>query len=69
MKPGDLVSNLGPNSRSKLFSSPLTNHAPRFTTGLLTGIGIVLEHRGSDVRITCNGITGWCYAGNLRILT
>ena len=71
MKPGDLVQNLGSNSRSKLFSSPLTdenNHSPRFTTGLLTGIGVVLELRGSDVRIMCDGITGWSFAGNLRVI-
>lgn len=69
MKPGTLVTNLGTNSRSKLFSSPLTNkggYVSRFTTGYLSGVGMVLEQHGSDVRITCDGNVGWCFAGNLR---
>ena len=69
MKPGDLVCNLGSLSRSKLFSTPLSHgDSPRYTTGLLTGIGLVLEYKGSDARIMCNGITGWCFAGNLKVI-
>ena len=70
MKPGDLVTNLGLHSRSKLFSSPLCiGDSPRYTTGLLIGVGIVLEQHGSDVRVMCGGITGWCYGGNLKVIS
>jgi hypothetical protein len=69
--PGALVTNLGSNSRSKMFSSPLTdenNHSPRFTTGLLTGVGVVLEVHGSDVRIICGENIGWVFGGNLQVI-
>ena len=70
--PGTLVTNLGTNSRSKLFSSPITvgnnGYVSRFTTGYLSGVGMVLEQHGSDVKITCDGNVGWCFAGNLRVV-
>ena len=66
--PGTLVTNLGTNSRSKLFSSPLTAMGDHIYIGSLSGVGMVLEQHGSDVRIICNGITGWCFAGNLRVV-
>lgn len=70
MVPGDMVTNLGLHSRSKLFSTPLTDGGdPRYTTGLLTGFGIVLECSGSDVRVMCGGVIGWCYAGNLKVIS
>ena len=66
--PGTLVTNLGTNSRSKLFSSPLTAMGNHIYIGSLSGVGMVLEQHGSDVRITCDGNVGWCFAGNLRVV-
>ena len=70
--PGTLVTNLGTHSRSKLFSSPITvgnnGYVSRFTTGYLSGVGMVLEQHGSDVKIICDSHTGWCFAGNLRVV-
>ena len=69
MKPGDMVGNLDGKSRSKLFSTPLSSYETRRTVGLLTGIGIVLDLHGSDVRILNHeGVAGWTFAGNLRCL-
>ena len=69
MKPGDMVGNLGGNSRSKLFSTPLSSFEPRRTVGLLIGVGVVLDLQGSDVRIlNSEGVAGWTFAGNLRCL-
>lgn len=65
---GTLVKNLGPALQAKLFSSSLIPLGPRVEVGLLTGIGVVLEHSGTDVRIFCNGITGWCWCGNLVVV-
>jgi hypothetical protein len=66
--PGTLVKNLGPNSRAKLFFSPHGTVGYRREVGLLTGTGIILDHHGSDVRIFSNGITGWCYEGNIKVV-
>jgi len=70
MKPGDLVTNDSPGSSSKLFSSPLRSVPPetRKYHGLLTGIGLVLDLRGSDVKLICGDIVGWCYVGNVRVV-
>ena len=66
--PGTLVKNLGPNSRAKLFSSPLTPLGYRGEVGLLTGTGVILDHQDSDVKIFSNGIVGWCYEGNIKVV-
>lgn len=66
--PGTLVKNLGPNSRAKLFSSPLTPLGYRGEVGLLTGTGVILDHKDSDVKLFSNGITGWCYEGNIKVV-
>lgn len=66
---GDLVTN-NPGGSSKLFSSPLGLVPPgtRRYLGLLTGIGMVLELRGGDVKLVCGENIGWCYVGNVRVV-
>ena len=69
MKPGDIVTNT-PGGSSKLFSSPLGSVPPgtRKYHGLLTGIGLVLDLRGSDVKVISGDNVGWCYVGNVRVV-
>ena len=66
--PGTLVKNLGPNSRAKLFFSPHGTVGYRREVGLLTEIGVILDHQDSDVKLFSNGITGWCYEGNIKVV-
>ena len=69
MKPGDLVVN-NPGGSSKLFSEYLDSNrsGQRKYLGIFTGIGLVLQVHGSDALITSNGITGWCYLGNIEVV-
>jgi hypothetical protein len=70
MKPGDIVTNNSPGSSSKLFSSPLGSVPPgtRKYHGLLTGIGLVVDLHGSDVKVVSGENIGWCYIGNVRVV-
>ena len=70
MKPGDIVTNNTKGSYSKLFSSPIGSLDPvqRKHTGNLTGIGVILDLQGSDVKLVCGENIGWCYVGNVRVV-
>jgi hypothetical protein len=71
MKPGDLVVNDDlTGGYSKIFSECMAryNAGSRTYLGNLTGIGLVLRTHASDALITTNGITGWCYVGNLKVV-
>ena len=66
---GTLVTNNGIHSIPKLFSFPLSLFSFQDVVGVLDGIGVVLEHRNSDVRIMCAGVVGWCYEGNIKLIS
>jgi len=71
LKPGDIVTNNTKGSYSKLFSSPLEemdHPVQRKHTGNLTGIGVVLDLHGSDVRVISGENIGWCYMGNVKVV-
>ena len=73
MRVGDIVTNNTKGSHSKLFSSPISNIdwdslEPRKHTGNLTGIGVVLDLHGSDVKVISGENIGWCYVGNLKVV-
>lgn len=66
MKPGSLVINLSSSTFAKVFSSPLG--MKRDHVGILTGVGLVIERRGADVKVVSPGGTGWLYAGNVMVV-
>jgi hypothetical protein len=71
MKPGDIVTNNTKGSYSKLFSSPLGKmdyQEQRKHTGNLTGIGVILDLHGSDVKVISGENIGWCYVGNVKVV-
>ena len=70
MKPGDLVQNHPMSFSKKLFSAPIDERrvGDRGYRGTLRGVGLVLEIRGSDVRILSGETEGWCYVGNLELV-
>ena len=71
MKPGDIVTNDSPGSSSMLFSSPLGKivyQEQRKHTGNLTGIGVILDLHGSDVKVISGENIGWCFVGNVKVV-
>ena len=71
MKPGDLVTNNSPGSSAKLFSLPIWEAdvtGQRRYLGHLSGIGVVIDVQGSDVKLVCGENIGWCYVGNVRVV-
>jgi hypothetical protein len=70
MKPGDIVTNDSLGSSAKLFSSPLGSVTPgtRKFLGFLTGIGVVLDLHGSDVKVISGDVVGWSYVGNVKVV-
>jgi hypothetical protein len=70
MKPGDIVT-VSHGTSAKLFSSPLGKMdypEQRKCTGNLTGIGVVLHSRGSDVKVISGENIGWCFVGNVKVV-
>jgi hypothetical protein len=40
----------------------------RKCTGNLTGIGVILDLHGSDVKVISGENIGWCYVGNVKVV-
>ena len=71
MRVGDIITNNTKGSYSILFSSPpweVDYQEPWKHTGNLTGIGVILDLQGSDVKLVCGENIGWCYVGNVRVV-
>ena len=66
IKPGSLVINLSSNTFARVFPTPAG--MTRDHIGILTGIGLVIERRGADIKVASLGGIGWLYAGNVMVV-
>jgi len=71
MRVGDLVTPNDSISSPKMFrdSWAKTKVLIRPEVGKFKGFGIVIEIVGDDVLIFSNGVTGWCFLGNVRVVS
>jgi len=71
VKPGDLVMRTDPLSPAKLFVEPYAKWKSviREESGVIGGIGVVLEILETDVRILTPTCSGWCYVGNVKVIS